>query len=433
VRRLRIVIQSMNYAPELVGIGKYAGEMGTWLAAQGHEVRVVAAPPYYPSWRIQDGYSATRYRREQVAGAQVTRCPLWVPRAPNGIKRLVHLASYAIASAPVMLWEGIRGFDVVIITEPPLFCSPVALIAARLARARTWLHIQDFEVDTAFNLGMLPRSLERPAKAIESFILGRFDRVSTVSDAMLARLGVKGVKPHRHVLLPNWVDTNWIRPMEGPNPLRRMLGIPSEAVVVLYAGNMGAKQGLEDIVNAARLLIDEKNIYFIFCGDGVNRQDLVNLSADLNNIHFLPLRPYEQLNELLNLADIHVLPQRLAATDLVMPSKLTGMLASGRPVVTTALAGSQVAGIVQNCGRVVRPGEPAGLAEALRELAQRPNERHWLGQQARCIAEKYWSKDRVLTELEKTLMELCEQTTEDVSHQDTPFTSSDVSSLRGTK
>lgn len=420
MRRLRIVIQSMNYAPELVGIGKYAGEMGTWLAAQGHEVRVVAAPPYYPSWRVQDGYSATRYKREQVAGTQVTRCPLWVPRAPNGIKRLLHLASYAISSAPVMLWEGIRGFDVVITTEPPLFCSPAALIAARVARARAWLHIQDFEVDTAFSLGMLPRSLGRPVKAIESFIIGRFGRVSTVSDAMLFRLGDKGVKPHRQVLLPNWVDTHWIRPMGGPNPMRRILGIPSETVVVLYAGNMGAKQGLEDVVDAARLLIDEKNIYFILCGDGVAKQRLVNRSIGLNNIHFLPLQPYEQLNELLNLADIHILPQRLAATDLVMPSKLTGMLASGRPVVTTALAGSQVAGIVENCGRVVRPGEPAGLAEALRELAQRPNERQRLGQQARCIAQKYWSKDRVLTELEKTLIALCERIPASGFHHDTP-------------
>ena len=420
MRRLRIVIQSMNYAPELVGIGKYAGEMGAWLAAQGHEVRVVAAPPYYPGWRVQDGYSAASYRREQVAGTQVTRCPLWVPRTPNGIKRLVHLASFAISSAPVMLWEAVRGFDVLIITEPPLFCSPIAIVAARVARARGWLHVQDFEVDTAFNLGMLPRSLERPVKAIESFIMRRFDCVSTVSDAMLARLETKGVESHRRVLFPNWVDINWIRPMNGPNSIRKALGVPSKAVAVLYTGNMGAKQGLEDVVDAARLLSGEKNIYFILCGDGVATQRLANRSIGLSNVFFLPLQPYRRLNELLNLADIHVLPQRSAATDLVMPSKLTGMLASGRPVVTTALAESQVAKIVKCCGRIVRPGEPADLAEALRELARRPQERRRLGQQARYIAEKYWSKDRILTELEKELTALCEKAPAGVFHRETP-------------
>ena len=100
---MRILIHGVNFSPELTGIGKYSGEMAAWLAQRGHEVRVVTAPPYYPDWRVGEGYSGVAYRTEKWQGVLVYRCPLWVPARPGGLTRLMHLMSFAVASLPVRL------------------------------------------------------------------------------------------------------------------------------------------------------------------------------------------------------------------------------------------------------------------------------------------------------------------------------------------
>lgn len=147
---MRILIYSVYFAPTQIGAAKYNGEMTAWLAQRGHEVRVVTAPPYYPAWRVSDGYAAGRYHRERWLGAALWRCPIWVPRQATGVKRILHLLSFALSSAAVMLRHAYWKPDVVWLMVPSLFCAPAALLAARLSGARTWLHVQDFEVDAAF-------------------------------------------------------------------------------------------------------------------------------------------------------------------------------------------------------------------------------------------------------------------------------------------
>jgi len=103
---VRILIYGLNYAPELTGIGKYTGEMSSWLAARGHDVHVVTAPPYYPAWKIRDDYRGKLYRTEKVPGEPIVyRTPLYVPAKPTGVKRMVHLFSFMLGSRPVMLRE----------------------------------------------------------------------------------------------------------------------------------------------------------------------------------------------------------------------------------------------------------------------------------------------------------------------------------------
>ena len=154
-KNLSCLIYGINYYPELTGIGKYTGEMGAWLSERGHDVQVVTAPPYYPEWRIGEGYSGRWFRSERLAGGRVLRCPLWVPPQPGGLKRLVHLLSFALSSIPALLWSLRRRPDVIIVVAPAIFCAPAAWLAARLSGAKCWLHIQDFEVEAAFDLGLL--------------------------------------------------------------------------------------------------------------------------------------------------------------------------------------------------------------------------------------------------------------------------------------
>jgi colanic acid biosynthesis glycosyl transferase WcaI len=98
---VKILLISTNYSPELTGVGKYSGEMISWLAEQGHEVRVVCAPPYYPQWKVGKGYSSWRFQIENSLNKKVYRCPLWVPAKPSGLKRIIHLASFAFQVYPL--------------------------------------------------------------------------------------------------------------------------------------------------------------------------------------------------------------------------------------------------------------------------------------------------------------------------------------------
>ena len=171
----------------------------------------------------------------------------------------------------------------------------------------------------------------------------QFDPISTVSEKMMQRLPEKGIPVEKTVLFPNWVDTGAIAPLAGPSRLRHQLGLGPERVVLMYAGNMGMKQGLELLPLLAQEFAPDPRIHFVFCGDGAYHAQLAGMLRGAANVTMLPLQPYDRLNDLLNAADIHLLPQRPDAADLVMPSKLTGMLASGRPVIATAAAGTQVA------------------------------------------------------------------------------------------
>lgn len=413
---MRILIHGINFSPELTGIGKYSGEMADWLGAGGHEVRVVSAPPYYPQWRVADGF-ANWWSREEITPPTslkkgegllvVYRCPLWVPAKPSGLKRVLHLASFALSSFPIMMSQLFWRPDVVIVIEPSLMNAPVALLVVRLSGARAWLHVQDFEVDAAFDLGILQsRRLRSWVLKIEQWLMCSFDRVSTISHMMLEKLIEKGVESDKAVFFPNWADVATIFPLEQGNLLRNELGIPANKIIALYSGNMGEKQGLEIVLEAASQLVTNPGIQFVMCGEGAARAKLFDAYGHLPNVVWLSLQPLERLNDLLNMADIHLLPQRADVADLVMPSKLTGMLASGRPVLATAHAGTQVAQVVGSCGKVVEPGDVQGVVQGLLELLHSPQQRTMLGAAAR-QASYEWDKSNVLRRFEDQLYSLC--------------------------
>lgn len=391
--------------------------MAEWLAGRGHEVRVVAAPPYYPQWRVAPGYSGKCYRKERVSTRKlpqvgkdgsllIYRCPLWVPATPSGLKRLLHLASFALSSLPVMLAQVFWRPNVVLVIEPPLFCAPQAWLTARLSGAKTWLHIQDFEIDAAFDLGILRAESMRSAVFMaERFLLRRFDRVSTVSLNMMQKLAEKKVGADRARFFPNWVSDEEIFPLSRISEYRAELGMDETVCVALYSGNMGEKQGLEVVVEAARRLVGNANVLFVLCGDGSARERLMLQAQGLTNIRWLPLQPTERLNELLNLADIHLLPQRAGMGELMMPSKLLGMLASGRPVLAMAEPKTQLANEVSKCGLVLPPGDTESLTAAIERLVMMPDERKNMGDAARVAAVK-WTKNTVLEEFDVELQQL---------------------------
>ncbi|EDE5859103.1 colanic acid biosynthesis fucosyltransferase WcaI [Salmonella enterica subsp. enterica serovar Enteritidis] len=339
---MKILVYGINYSPELTGIGKYTGEMVAWMAQEGHEVRVITAPPYYPQWKVGERYSAWRYRREE-GEATVWRCPLYVPKQPSTLKRLLHLGSFALSSFfPLMAqrrWKPDRIIGVV----PTLFCTPGMRLLATLSGARTVLHIQDYEVDAMLGLGMAGKgkrgSVARLATAFERSALRNVDNVSTISRSMMNKAREKGVAAEKILFFPNWSEVARFQDVNDADvtALRQQLGLPEGKKIVLYSGNIGEKQGLEKVIDAAERLRD-RPLIFAIVGQGGGKARLENMARErgLANIKFLPLQPYDALPALLKMGDCHLVVQKRGAADAVLPSKLTNILAVGGNAVITA-------------------------------------------------------------------------------------------------
>ncbi|EOI1353718.1 colanic acid biosynthesis fucosyltransferase WcaI [Citrobacter amalonaticus] len=339
---MRILVYGINYSPELTGIGKYTGEMVEWMAREGHDVRVITAPPYYPQWKVGERYSAWRYRREE-GDATVWRCPLYVPKQPSTLKRLLHLGSFALSSFfPLMAqrrWKPDRIIGVV----PTLFCSPGMRLLAKLSGARTLLHIQDYEVDAMLGLGLAGNGktgkVAQLATAFERSGLHNVDNVSTISRSMMNKAQAKGVAAEKVIFFPNWSEVARFQNVNDDEviSLRQQLGLPDDKKIILYSGNIGEKQGLENVIAAAEQL-REQPLIFAIVGQGGDKARLEKMARErgLHNVLFFPLQPYEALPALLKMGDCHLVVQKRGAADAVLPSKLTNILAVGGNAVITA-------------------------------------------------------------------------------------------------
>ena len=406
---MKILLYGINFAPELTGIGKYSGEMVEWLVQQGHEVTVVTAPPYYPQWQIQPPYSKWHFSKEDFHGATVFRCPMYVPKKPTAIKRLLHLADFALSSLVGLFRARKQKPDIIIAVEPTLFCTPAALLFSCFTGARSWLHIQDFELDAMFGLGFAKAGLvQRLALKVEAWLMRRFDRVSTISDAMLKRAENKGVSANRLRLFPNWADVDAIHPLPDDRYYRKQWQLDDKKVV-LYSGNLGKKQGLENVIDAARHFQADNTVQFVIVGDGAYREALQQMAAGLDNILFQPLQPLDKLNQLLALADIHLVIQKSGAADLVLPSKLTNILAVGGYSIITAEPGTALGDFClahPDIACRIEPDDEQQLIQALEGQLAKSDQRPPINQAARQYAEHHLAKEAVLRQLQKNLAEL---------------------------
>ncbi len=320
---------------------------------------------------------------------------------PSGLKRILHLASFALAALgpAIRAARGKDRPDVVICIAPALLSVPVAWVMARLAGAKLWVHIQDFEVEAAFATGLVGHGglVARLARFVENTILGLADTISSISPQMCRKLLDKGIPANRVLEVRNWANAPRPDPEEGAS-YRAEWGLAGKKVC-LYSGNIANKQGIEIVVEVARLLKAREDIAFVICGEGPNRARLMELAQGLDNIQFHDLQPAARMGQLLTLPAVHLLPQIAGAADLVLPSKLANMLASGRPVVATASAGTGLYDEVQGCGLTVEPGDATGFASAIAQVIDDPALAARFSAEALKRGAERWSQDGVIDHL----------------------------------
>lgn len=404
VRTMKIVLVSLNYAPEMTGIGFYSGELAQQLSAEGHEITAVCSYPFYPEWSRHESYTGTGWVTRRERGVEVHRCPCYIPSKVSGLKRIIHYLSFSLAAfAPLMKIARKKRPDILILVAPALLAAFPTLAAARLAGAQSWLHIQDFEVEAGFATGQMDqRSLfGRLAVWLENYLLSRFDRVTSISPEMCTRAVEKGVEQSRVRELRNWANVDDIVPQDSSR-YRSEWQIRTP-YVALYSGSIARKQGIETVIDAVRILADRGDITFVICGNGPTRGDLERLADGLPNIQFHDLQPLEHLGELLSLATVHLLPQKRNAADLVLPSKIANMLASGKPVVAGVDPGRGLAREVEGAGLICAPEDGAAMASAIVRLIDDEELYGRCAEEARVRAEDRWSKASIIAGAEREM------------------------------
>ncbi len=413
----RILLIGGNFYPELTGIGKYNGEMMDWLAEQGNTCTVITTYPYYPDWNIKETHEkrsywfSTEYKTVSSFPAnpiKIYRCPHFVPANPSGLTRILSDISFCL-SATVMVFILLfkKKYDYVITVSPPFLTGIYAIAYKKIKGAKFFYHVQDLQIDAAADLQMIksPRLIKLLFR-IEKFIMRHADLISSISEGMINRIKEKSGR-NKISFFPNWVDTNIFYPLSEKDVLKEAFGFDKQHKIVLYSGAIGEKQGLEAIFYAANTLKNISDLKFIICGSGPYKKKLENLKASLQiqNVIFMPLQPAEKLNAFLNMADVHLVIQKTNASDLVMPSKLTPILAVGGLAVITAPVQSTLFHIVNTnrIGILAEPENEVALTNAIKSALNQVNGN--ITDNARNYAKKYLSINEILVKYTEDIAE----------------------------
>lgn len=382
IQKMNVIVWGINYIPELTGIAPFNSALCEFLVERGCNVEMVTAFAYYPEWKKRKEDRCCIYRTDCVGGVKVHRCWAYVPRRVSAVRRMLHEGSFVLLSLLRVLF--LNKPSVFVIVSPPLLLGIAAWIASVLKKAPFIFHVQDLQPDAAVGLGMLREGwLSRMLYWIESFVYAKAAKVSGISSGMLEMFRKKGVNEPKLILFPNGVRL----PVEGSRRglFRARNHIQNETFLAVYSGNLGIKQGLDVLIDAANELqlreatesgrnASVKMIMIVIAGDGARRAFLTERIATLGiqNVLFLPLQSEIGYREMLSDADCSLITQQSGTGSFFFPSKLLSALASGKPVLTVADDDSELAKAVHTgrFGINVLPGRPDLLANALLNLAK---------------------------------------------------------------
>lgn len=400
---MRVLILSINYWPEVTGIGAFTTYRAEHLAAAGHDVEVCTTFPYYPEWKVPAEYSGKFASNEKRNGVKIFRGCAYIPNPVTSLKRILHEGSFVFTATIRALAR--KRPDVLLVVSPPLGLAVTAVLLNRLWRIPYVFDVEDLQPDSAADLGMLPAWAVKLLYKLEKAAYRHARLVTTLTSSMRKRIVDKGVPEEKVELLEPRMDDSLIDllPEEG-SAFRQRFGL-GERFLVTHSGNMGVKQGLDVVVDAAALNRRDESTLFLFVGDGADCQRIQRRAADLNlhNVRFLPLLDEVDFRGVLAASGVCLVTQQQSVSEIAFPSKIVTYLAAGRPVVASVNPGSEVARITREsgAGTVVNAENPDALLAAIREL--RSSDLGKLGENARDYASRRWSSVRVMRHLERSL------------------------------
>ena len=400
---MRILIYSYNYHPEPIGIAPLMTELAEGLVKRGHSVRVVTGMPNYPERRIYPEYRGKFYHTEHKNGVKIQRSYVWIRPQPSLLDRILLELSFVITSFLQAL-NGPRP-EVILLTVPSLpVCVPAALLGWLYA-CPVVLNVQDILPEAAVHTGLLKNKwLIRIFAALEKFAYHTATKITIIADGFVENLLNKGVPNSKIELLTNWADVNFIRPLPKENNRFRTAHQLTGKFVVLYSGNIALTQGLETVIEAAKILRHIPDIAIVIVGDSLGLQRLQQhvLRCGVSNVLLLPFALREHLPEMLAAADVGLVVQKQNVISFNMPSKIQLLLASGRAIAASVPLSGTAASSVQKSGGgiIVPPEDPDALAAAILDLYKNPDKVEVLGRRSRQYAVEQYALEQALNHYE---------------------------------
>jgi colanic acid biosynthesis glycosyl transferase WcaI len=401
---LKILILSINYWPEVTGIGAFTTYRAEHLVASGHEVEVCTTFPYYPEWKVPPSYAGKIAQNEERNGVKIVRSYAYIPNPVTAMKRVVFEASF-ISSATLRAL-GRKRPDVLLVVSPPLGLAASAIFLSRLWRIPYVFDVEDLQPDAASDLGMLPGWALRFLYRVEEAAYRHARLVTTLTPSMRKKIVDKGVPNEKVELLEPRMDDSLVDLVVEEGSAFRQRYHLEEKFLVTHSGNMGVKQGLDVVLGAAALNRGDDSMLFLFVGDGADCGRIQRRAAELKlqNVKFLPLLSQQDFRGLLAASGICLVTQQQSVSEIAFPSKIVTYLAAGRPIIASVNPDCEVARVVREsgAGRVVDAEEPEALSFALQEM--RREDLSKFSENAREYARLRWSSVRVLGHLERSLV-----------------------------
>ena len=405
---MKILVWGINYAPEATGIAPCNVALCEHLRRAGHEVHMLTAFAYYPGWQKTPADTGRLYRTDRIREVPVHRCWHYVPQRVSALRRIVHEGSFVVTSFLRALT--LPRFDVAVVVSPPLLLGAAAATLGWWRGAPFVFHVQDLQPDAAVGLGMLKKNaFTRLLYGLEAFAYRHAARVSGISHGMLRAFAAKGVPDDKRILFPNGVPPSNLAPMPEAGRWRKKMGFAPDDFLAVYAGNLGVKQGLDILLEAAPLL-REKRVRIVLCGQGAAGERLraAIQARQLANLTLLPLQDDESYREMMGDTDMCLITQQAGTGQYFFPSKLLSALAFARPVLAVADADSELSLAMDEggFGVQVEPAHPWKLADTLDRVARLdPGVLRRMGEAGQRYGERFaWG--RVLANFEAELKKL---------------------------
>jgi len=413
----RLFILSINYAPEPTGFAPHAAALAAHLAARAHEVSVFTGFPFAPEWRRRAEDCGQLFRTERKDGVTVYRLTHFIPRRPSSaLQRILMEGTFSVAALPAAIAAAIRGGrpDALLYIGAQPALAMLTRIIATLFRRPYFVNVNDLAARAALDVGIVAGPLYRLLDTFEFAAYRAAAGASVLCRAFEDALVEHGYPGDRIRLIRSPIDIEQIRPAARDDRFRAAYGLPPDAFVVMHAGSMGKKQGLMNVIEAARLTAEEcgadpcgPRIYWVFVGDGEDKAALfesVRRRGLEEIVRFVPFQRDEDMAAMFAAADVLLLNQLRAVKDTVIPSKLLTYMSAGRPAIAAVNASSQGAEILREAdgGRIVAPEDPAALADAARWfMALAPEQLSAFGARNRAYAEAHFDQRKILAAHER--------------------------------
>lgn len=406
---MKVLFLGINYWPEETGNATFVIGRCEYLAAQGHQVTICTGFPYYPEWRPREEYQGRHFMREEHNGVEVVRSPLYVPRRITPARRVLHEASF-VASSLVTAMR-LQKPHLLYVVSAPLGLAMSAYLLSRRWQIPYVFYVSDMQPDAAAELGMLPVPVMRFLYRIESFAYRHAALVPTLTEGMRQRIISKGVAPEKVVVFSHCANQPLFDiPNKGAGQSFRETHNLEDQFVVLHSGNMGVKQGLSVVVEAAARTRDNRSITYMLVGDGATKPALQQRASELGlcNVRFLPVQPREAFWAMLGAADVCLITERKSVGDILFPGKTVDYLAAGRAVIASLSGTTEAARIVNGAGAglVVAPEDPDAFAAAVTYLKDHEADRLRMGERGRAYAREHWDRHQILPLMESKLAAL---------------------------